>query len=307
EQNQLAAAQQLCEDLLTEVSSSSATEAIATVHITLSRLLSGRQLASRAQRLLDQLLRILELGKFPRFVSQVAQESLRQALLAGKSAALEAAAQRFALAERLQAGEWDAVRPYEECWERYGLATAYWLIGRGNAGRAVRVLKVLAESLRSSEMHVRSLVVEVNLWLHNPELASDSQRVRALRQLVARYEVHNLTRTVLDEAPGFGPILAQLQQAGLLQIPSRYCELYAEFFQAGQVARQSLNPRAVLTDKELEVFHGLLAGWSNGEISQRAGIALSTTKWHLKNIYSKLQVASRTEAILAAREYIWPA
>ena len=63
---------------------------------------------------------------------------------------------------------------------------------------------------------------------------------------------------------------------------------------------------AELTDKELEVFHGLLAGWSNGEISQRAGIALSTTKWHLKNIYSKLQVASRTEAILAAREHIWP-
>lgn len=306
EQNQLAAAQQLCEDLLTEVSSSSATEAIATVHIILSRLLNGRQLPGRAQRLLDQLLRILELGRFPRFVSQVAQESLRQALLAGKPAALESAAQRFGLAERLQAGEWDTVRPYEECWERYGLATAYWLIGRGNAGRAVRVLKVLAESLRGSEMHVRSLVVEINLWLHSPELASDSQRVRVLRQLVARYGVHNLTRTILDEAPGFGPILAQLQQAGLLQIPARYCELYAEFFQAGAVARQSINPRSVLTDKELEVFHGLLAGWSNGEISQRAGIALSTTKWHLKNIYSKLQVASRTEAILAAREYIWP-
>ncbi|WP_397380941.1 helix-turn-helix transcriptional regulator [Pseudomonas sp.] len=36
-------------------------------------------------------------------------------------------------------------------------------------------------------------------------------------------------------------------------------------------------------------------------MSDKTGMALSTTKWHLKNIYSKLNVSTRTEAILAVR------
>ena len=49
------------------------------------------------------------------------------------------------------------------------------------------------------------------------------------------------------------------------------------------------------------MFECLLSGLSNTQISDKTGIALSTTKWHLKNIYAKLNVSSRTEAILAVR------
>ena len=88
EQNQLDEAQQLCDELMAMVNSSSATEAIATVYITLSRLLHRRQQHARASRLLDQLSCIQQLGNYARFVSQVAQESMRQAWLGGKAAEL---------------------------------------------------------------------------------------------------------------------------------------------------------------------------------------------------------------------------
>lgn len=301
EQNQLAAAQQLCEDLMAMVTSSSATETIATVHITLSRLLHRRQSQGRATRLLEQLSRILQLGNYARFASQAAQESMRQAYLDGRPAALDALAQRLGIEERLAAGEWERVRPYEECWERYGLAAVYWLVMRGAQPRACRILKVLAQALQNSEMKARALVVEANLLVLNaPQLGADEQD-RALLALVERFGIVNINRSVFDEAPGFAEAVFGLLRSGRLQAPEAYREAYADFLQSEGPAPAAALAESLkqLTDKEAAIFACLLRGLSNSEISASTGIALSTTKWHLKNIYSKLSLSGRTEAILA--------
>lgn len=304
EQNQLAAAQQLCEDLMAMVTSSSATETIATVHITLSRLLYRRQSQGRAGRLLEQLSRILQLGNYQRFASQVAQESMRQAYLDGRPAAMDALALRLGIDERLAAGEWEKVRPYDECWERYGLGAVYWLVMRGAQPRACRILKVLAQSLQQSEMKARALVVEANLLVQSAPQQSAEQQIKALLALVERFGIVNINRSVFDEAPGFAEAVFGLLRSGQLQVPEAYSEAYAEFLLAESKAPPAALPDLVslLTDKEAEIFACLLKGFSNTEISASTGIALSTTKWHLKNIYSKLNLSGRTEAILAMQQ-----
>lgn len=304
EQNQLAAAQQLCEDLMAMVTSSSATETIATVHITLSRLLYRRQSPGRAGRLLEQLSRILQLGNYARFASQVAQESMRQAFLDGRPAALDALAQRLGIEERLATGEWERVQPYDECWERYGLAAVYWLVARGAQPRACRILKVLAQSLHKSEMKARALVVEANLLVLEAPQLSEEQQVKALLQLVERFGIVNINRSVFDEAPGFAEAVFGLLRAGRLQVPEAYSEAYADFLLAESRPQEAPLASLVsqLTEKEAEIFACLLRGLSNTEISASTGIALSTTKWHLKNIYSKLNLSGRTEAILAMQQ-----
>lgn len=304
EQNQLAAAQQLCEDLMAMVTSSSATETIATVHITLSRLLYRRQSPGRAGRLLEQLSRILQLGNYARFASQVAQESMRQAFLDGRPAALDALAQRLGIEERLATGEWERVQPYDECWERYGLSAVYWLVARGAQPRACRILKVLAQSLHKSEMKARALVVEANLLVLEAPQLSEEQQVKALLQLVERFGIVNINRSVFDEAPGFAEAVFGLLRAGRLQVPEAYSEAYADFLLAESRPQEAPLASLVsqLTEKEAEIFACLLRGLSNTEISASTGIALSTTKWHLKNIYSKLNLSGRTEAILAMQQ-----
>ena len=304
EQNQLGAAQQLCEDLMAMVTSSSATETIATVHITLSRLLYRRQSQGRAGRLLEQLSRILQLGNYARFASQVAQESMRQAYLDGRPAALDVLAQRLGIEERLAGGEWERVRPYDECWERYGLAAVYWLVMRGAQPRACRILKVLAQSLQQSEMKARALVVEANLLVQSAPQQSEDQQIKALLALVERFGIVNINRSVFDEAPGFAEAVFGLLRSGQLQVPEAYRDAYAEFLLAESKAPAAALPDLVslLTDKEAEIFACLLKGLSNTEISASTGIALSTTKWHLKNIYSKLNLSGRTEAILAMQQ-----
>jgi len=57
-----------------------------------------------------------------------------------------------------------------------------------------------------------------------------------------------------------------------------------------------------LSQRELEVLQLIAQGLSNHEIGERLFLALDTVKGHNRNIYSKLQVQRRTEAIARARE-----
>ena len=57
-----------------------------------------------------------------------------------------------------------------------------------------------------------------------------------------------------------------------------------------------------LTEREGEVLALLAAGLSNKEMADRLYVAPSTIKQHLKNIYGKLDVHNRLQAVQRARE-----
>lgn len=60
-----------------------------------------------------------------------------------------------------------------------------------------------------------------------------------------------------------------------------------------------------LSDRELEVLQGAAHGLGNKQIGARLGISDRTVQGHLANIYAKLHVATRTEAILYAVREKW--
>ena len=53
--------------------------------------------------------------------------------------------------------------------------------------------------------------------------------------------------------------------------------------------------------REVEVLQLIAQGLSNQEISERLVLALGTVKGHNQNIFGKLQVQRRTEAVARAR------
>jgi DNA-binding NarL/FixJ family response regulator len=57
---------------------------------------------------------------------------------------------------------------------------------------------------------------------------------------------------------------------------------------------------STLTDREAEVLSYLADGWSNDEIADRLGIGARTVRFHLDNVYRKLGVGRRTEAVREA-------
>nr|NIV33860.1 DNA-binding response regulator [Anaerolineae bacterium] len=55
------------------------------------------------------------------------------------------------------------------------------------------------------------------------------------------------------------------------------------------------------TEREEEILALIAEGLANQEIADRLVIALGTVKTHINNLYGKLEVRSRTEAIAKAR------
>ena len=57
-----------------------------------------------------------------------------------------------------------------------------------------------------------------------------------------------------------------------------------------------------LTERELDILGRIADGLSNREIGQALFITVDTVKWYNKQIYSKLGVNSRTQAVARAQE-----
>ena len=125
-----------------------------------------------------------------------------------------------------------------------------------------------------------------------------------LKQALALAQPRSYVRVFLDEG---APMLALLSRVrGELR-------LYAERLLAGAPAVSPLQatpgrwprprpaPEEPLSERELAVLRLLAAGLSNQDIAEALVVAQSTVHWHVKNIYSKLGVHSRTQAALAAR------
>jgi LuxR family maltose regulon positive regulatory protein len=60
--------------------------------------------------------------------------------------------------------------------------------------------------------------------------------------------------------------------------------------------------RTLLSQAQLEVLHLVNLGHANREIADQLAITVGTTKWHLYQIFRKLDVKNRTAAAARARQ-----
>ncbi len=73
-----------------------------------------------------------------------------------------------------------------------------------------------------------------------------------------------------------------------------------QYFQAPPISKPQAFPE--LTDREHEVLQLIAQGLTNAAIAERLTVSPKTARNHVSNIFSKLQVAGRAEAIIRARD-----
>jgi DNA-binding NarL/FixJ family response regulator len=122
---------------------------------------------------------------------------------------------------------------------------------------------------------------------------------------------HPAVKVVLISATGDPPEVADALRRGAagwiskaidpsdLPAAMRQAWLGTAFFPTG-VAPESRTAHAQratgLSDREVEVLSGVVAGWANKRIARELVVTEQTVKFHLSNVYRKLDVSSRTGA-----------
>ena len=139
--------------------------------------------------------------------------------------------------------------------------------------------------------------------------AQHAQRTLALAIFVAARR--RLLQPLLERAQRLQPILAQASTKDFGMVRPEELELLERLRDSGggtRLAAASAAPpdaaaAAVdpLTRRELELLELLGQGLSNQQIADRVSLSVPTIKWHLYNLYAKLQVKSRAAALAKAR------
>jgi LuxR family maltose regulon positive regulatory protein len=108
-------------------------------------------------------------------------------------------------------------------------------------------------------------------------------------------------RIFLDEGPLIAELLEKILDAKT-DVPRAYVKKLLSAFRLNKLIKTDDGLVEQLSERELEVLRLIAAGLSSKKITEALCISLSTVKTHLRNIYGKLNVHRRTEAIVKAKE-----
>ncbi|HVF16007.1 MAG TPA: LuxR C-terminal-related transcriptional regulator, partial [Steroidobacteraceae bacterium] len=311
EENRLAEAEALCMEILPLLCVASTVESFTTAYITLARIRSASVRVSEANELLDYLHSVLEGSAHFRFLAQVCSEKILLALRTNDVARAFKLACEWELPRRFETGEFTHRRQYDEAWERAGTTYAHLLVASNEHRAALSILCTLRDSAREAGYVYRQVRIEAALACCHAGMDQHAESLAVLNGALALTRGYGFTRGVFDETPG----LTQLVKSALAHhtlrhtLPFHYLRKFENLFVDATTVHQSRSPKITpslplepLTDREIDILKLLARGLSNTEISARSQIALSTAKWHLKNVFAKLDVSTRTGALARARE-----
>lgn len=170
-------------------------------------------------------------------------------------------------------------------------------------GRAQIVLPALQRLLHAASADGRRHDVLEVLVLTALAYQSTGMVERALtfleRALVLA-QPHGYVRLFIDEGAPMAALLGRA--AGQSTMPAEIQRLLSAFGAAPLPANPA-PPTEALSSREHEVLALIAAGASNLEIAQRLGLSLHTVKKHVSNLYGKLGVSSRTQAIATGHQF----
>lgn len=198
--------------------------------------------------------------------------------------------------------------------EGYYLILARLYIARKvDVEKAVTLLTRMVERAQASQRTgslIRALIVQ-SIAFH---VSNDSQNaVKSLARALVLAEPEQPLRVFADEGPTITLLLQkvlEMQRRGQLAV-SISTEYAARILTVmGKSASSPATKRRTgghiadaLSSRELEVLRLLADGLESNEIAERLFIAVDTARTHIKNIYSKLDVHSRWEAIKHAEAH----
>ncbi|EAT12678.1 hypothetical protein HF888_13635 [Bermanella marisrubri] len=295
EKNDLKGAESICEKLMPHINNACSTEVIIHVYLYYARILDLTGNVEKSFEYLVRLQRFLSMGNYPRYQGKLVAERMRQAVAKNDLKSIQYLNEKF----NIDSLEIDQNSLILDVRDYLSQTWAMQLLYESCYQDVIDLLQPLRDELLKHDYHVRALVAEAQIIVAHWYLGKRARSKILLKQAVQFYGWLLFNRTLFDEAPLIIPILSNLISMGELQPSKQYLSTYRNIlFPRYATDADDITARYnELTNKEKEVLMLLAQGLSNQEIADDMAVAATTIKWHLKNIYRKLSLDSRSAAV----------
>jgi LuxR family maltose regulon positive regulatory protein len=180
-------------------------------------------------------------------------------------------------------------------------------LAQGDTSTALEVLESWRGQMEAKGWPDERLKVMVLQAVALQAYGEKDQAAQVLCDALALAVPGGFIRLFVDEGPPMAHLLSQAEAIGMM--PDYTGKLLAALQVDAQKRENTFSlpppPQPLiepLSPRELEVLHLMAQGLSNQDICEQLFLALSTVKGHNRNIFGKLQVQRRTEAVARARE-----
>jgi len=271
---------------------------LAVGYLSMARIHDARGHADKALAVLDEAETIGRANGWMRFVLMLDWERVRRALLAHADDRATAIAAQPPLRYDIAGEPWVLFSQdiEDERLGRIRLAIRRRQFDRAAAGLKVEASRQPGRINRQIKLHL----LEAQLQLGRNARPAAMRSLHEALKLAAR---GGFVRSFLDE----DDIVLQLLRDDSLREGSGAEQdfvrllLHASGSMPGY-EQDAAHPLDALTEREREILVFLANGVSNREMANHIFVSENTVKFHLKNIYSKLAVGTRLQAVAAARQ-----
>jgi LuxR family maltose regulon positive regulatory protein len=208
----------------------------------------------------------------------------------------------------------DYVKEYQH------LIFARWLIATGKAKQALSLLGRLLPATEKGGRQRTALEILIMQVLAHDTAGNQGEATKALEKALLLGQPESFVRTFIDEGEPVSRLLLEV----LKQKGKRWEAEKPELLRYVVKLKDAFGPSAPvptarmaaatetealpwwyvedpLSERELEVLQHVARGLSNQEIADKLFLSAGTVKRHMSNIYQKLDVHSRTQALERAR------
>ena len=196
--------------------------------------------------------------------------------------------------------------------EQENLIFVRLLLGQGRIKTAQSLLQQLEQSAQRDNRRGSLITIHLLQALAHRTLGHSAEALDYLEEAIFLAAPEGYRRLFIDEGPAVAELLPHRQSlapAFVADILEAFPESPAESRSPAEMATsKKALPSQVqplvepLSEAQLGVLRLVADGLSNRDIAARLEITEGTTKWHLNQIYGKLNVCSRTQAVAQARQ-----
>jgi LuxR family maltose regulon positive regulatory protein len=311
ERNQVAEADALLADRLDVLGTLGYLDCVMRVFLVAARIAVRHGRIERAYALLEQAENIGISRRWHRLTAAMLLERLRLCLSEGRMTEAQAYWQRLrqlaATAPRTPAN------PLTEVSQFAALGEACLALAHDRYRDALPGLEELLEELLAVDNRYFAVRVGLTLATAHMGLGDNAQAARVFHSTLAIAAEGGMISSILDQGQDVGCLLAAAKEslvesndtAALPAFAARVLHDWQAIY--GKVPAKSstvaADMRNALSQRECGILELIADGNSNKEIARLLGIGPETVKTHLKNIFIKLSVERRTQAVVRAEAY----